>query len=294
MKRTSILLGMLGTLLLTGITSTSLAQLPFLTEITLISMGLVIMLLLSKGILQKKQESLACSLLFFSVMLLNTLFLYILSKQELLFFTTMFLSILGILFTLYNMKNDTPLSIPEKKELKKEDKKEKTEETIYPLQIVDLPILKSEETPLEKPLQPLARTYVVTMPKEEKKIRQAKKKTRRKTQKKKIRRTKKKVKKIRYPQYGLTKIEGIAKIQAGKLRKTKVRNTAQLLKKGATPQGRKDLAKKSRISPKLILKWVNMCDLLRVKGIGEEYSELLERAGVDTVPEIKQRNAEKL
>ena len=59
-----------------------------------------------------------------------------------------------------------------------------------------------------------------------------------------------------------------------------------LLEKGATPKGRKEIAEKSGISDALILKWANRADLFRVKGIGEEYSDLLEAAGVDTVPEL--------
>jgi predicted flap endonuclease-1-like 5' DNA nuclease len=54
---------------------------------------------------------------------------------------------------------------------------------------------------------------------------------------------------------------------------------------------RKDLAEKTSISPKLILKWVNNSDLFRVKGVGEEYADLLEKAGVDTVVELSTRDA---
>jgi predicted flap endonuclease-1-like 5' DNA nuclease len=67
-----------------------------------------------------------------------------------------------------------------------------------------------------------------------------------------------------------------------------------LLEKGAMPQGRQELAEATGISDKLILEWVNLADLMRIKGIGEEYSDLLEEAGVDTVPELAQRNAENL
>jgi predicted flap endonuclease-1-like 5' DNA nuclease len=66
------------------------------------------------------------------------------------------------------------------------------------------------------------------------------------------------------------------------------------LKKGATPQGRAELEEKTGISHDLILEWVNLCDLFRIKGVGEEYSDLLEEAGVDTVPELAQRNPENL
>jgi predicted flap endonuclease-1-like 5' DNA nuclease len=59
---------------------------------------------------------------------------------------------------------------------------------------------------------------------------------------------------------------------------------------GSTPKGRKSLADETDINGKLILKWVNRADLFRIKGIGEEYADLLEVAGVDTVPELAQRN----
>ncbi len=60
------------------------------------------------------------------------------------------------------------------------------------------------------------------------------------------------------------------------------------------PPGRKHLAEKTGINESTILKWVNMADLFRVKGIGSEYSELLEKSGVDTVKELRNRNAENL
>jgi len=67
-----------------------------------------------------------------------------------------------------------------------------------------------------------------------------------------------------------------------------------MLAKGATPEGRKWLAEQSGISDKLILKWLNRADLGRIKGIGSEYADLLEAAGVDTVPELAQRRADNL
>ena len=69
---------------------------------------------------------------------------------------------------------------------------------------------------------------------------------------------------------------------------------ADLLEQGKTPSGRKKLAEATGISEKLILKWVNFSDLFRVKGIGPEYSELLEKAGVDTVKELRHRVPENL
>jgi predicted flap endonuclease-1-like 5' DNA nuclease len=92
----------------------------------------------------------------------------------------------------------------------------------------------------------------------------------------------------------LTEVEGIGEIYAQKLQEAGIRTTQALLEKGATPQGRKEIAEKTDISEKLILEWVNHVDLFRIKGVGEEYSDLLEEAGVDTVPELAQRNAEHL
>lgn len=92
----------------------------------------------------------------------------------------------------------------------------------------------------------------------------------------------------------LEKVEGIGDVYAGKLRKAGVRSTNSLLKKGASPLGRKDLAVASGIDGTLLLEWINHCDLFRIKGVSEEYADLLEEAGVDTVPELAQRNADNL
>ncbi len=92
----------------------------------------------------------------------------------------------------------------------------------------------------------------------------------------------------------LLKVEGIAETYAGKLAKAGISSTEALLEKGATPKGRKEISEKTRISEKLVLEWVNHVDLFRIKGVGEEYSDLLEEAGVDTVPELAQRNPENL
>ena len=86
-------------------------------------------------------------------------------------------------------------------------------------------------------------------------------------------------------------VEGIGPKFAEKLIKEGVTTTEALLKAGATPKGRKDLAEKTGIGDALILKWVNHVDLYRIKGVGSEYSELLEAAGVDTVVELAQRKA---
>jgi len=92
----------------------------------------------------------------------------------------------------------------------------------------------------------------------------------------------------------ISDIEGIGATYAQKLSEIGIMTVEALLKQGATKKGRKEIAEKSSIADKQILKWVNRADLTRVKGIGEEYADLLEVAGVDTVPELGQRNAENL
>ena len=92
----------------------------------------------------------------------------------------------------------------------------------------------------------------------------------------------------------LIDIEGIGPVYAVKLQEAGVGSAEALLEMGATPKGRKDIAEKSGISDSLILEWVNHVDLYRIRGVGSEYSDLLEEAGVDTVPELAQRNAEHL
>lgn len=92
----------------------------------------------------------------------------------------------------------------------------------------------------------------------------------------------------------LEQVEGIGLKYANDLRKAGVRSTASLLEKGATPAGRKEIASASGIGKALILEWVNHVDLFRIKGVGEEYADLLEEAGVDTVVELAQRNPDNL
>lgn len=89
-------------------------------------------------------------------------------------------------------------------------------------------------------------------------------------------------------------IEGIGPTYAAKLGEAGIRTTEGLLKAGASRKGRMDLAEKTGITDSKILEWVNRADLMRVKGVGEEYSDLLEAAGVDTVKELRNRNAENL
>ena len=86
-------------------------------------------------------------------------------------------------------------------------------------------------------------------------------------------------------------IEGIGPAYAAKLAKAGVRTVDGLLKEGATPKGRKEIAEASKVDQTLILGWVNRADLYRIKGVGAQYSDLLEKAGVDTVVELSKRVA---
>ncbi len=92
----------------------------------------------------------------------------------------------------------------------------------------------------------------------------------------------------------LVEIEGIGPVNAEKLTTAGVASVAALLEAGSTPKGRKELAAKADVSEKLILEWVNHADLFRIKGVGSEYADLLEAAGVDTVVELAGRKPENL
>ncbi len=89
-------------------------------------------------------------------------------------------------------------------------------------------------------------------------------------------------------------IEGIGPVYGAKLQDAGITTTQALLKSTGTPSDRKDLAAATDIDATLILKWANRADFFRIKGVGEEYSDLLEASGVDTVPELAQRNPENL
>lgn len=90
--------------------------------------------------------------------------------------------------------------------------------------------------------------------------------------------------------YPIASIEGIGPVMTEKLKKIGIRTTAALLARARHAKGRKQLAAASGIDEQHILRWTNIADLMRVRGVGEEYSELLEAAGVDTVKELKHRN----
>ena len=92
----------------------------------------------------------------------------------------------------------------------------------------------------------------------------------------------------------IVQIEGIGPTYAQKLNNEGITTTDELLDTGATPEGRAALAEKTGITETLILEWVNLADLMRIRGVGEEYSDLLEEAGVDTVAELARRNPDNL
>jgi predicted flap endonuclease-1-like 5' DNA nuclease len=89
-------------------------------------------------------------------------------------------------------------------------------------------------------------------------------------------------------------IEGIGPVIAKKLSSAGIKSVEALLKRGATPKGREEVVKETGLGHKEILEWVNRADLYRIKGIGSEYSDLLENAGVDTVVELSKRDAKNL
>lgn len=90
------------------------------------------------------------------------------------------------------------------------------------------------------------------------------------------------------------KVEGIGEKHALRLKDAGIVTTDQLLSLCRTPKERKAVAEKTGIDEQKILEWANRVDLFRIKGVGEEYSDLLEAAGVDTVPELARRNPENL
>ncbi|HEX6032474.1 MAG TPA: DUF4332 domain-containing protein [Tepidiformaceae bacterium] len=93
---------------------------------------------------------------------------------------------------------------------------------------------------------------------------------------------------------GIIEIEGIGPAFEAKLKASGVETVEALLREGGTRVGRGTLAAKTGVDEDRILEWVNRADLMRVKGVGSEFSDLLEAAGVDTVKELAQRNAANL
>jgi predicted flap endonuclease-1-like 5' DNA nuclease len=94
--------------------------------------------------------------------------------------------------------------------------------------------------------------------------------------------------------YTVEEIEGIGPAYAKKLADAGIATTDNLLDACGDAKGREAVAAKTGISAKVLLTWANMADLMRISGVGEEYSQLLEAAGIDTVKELRNRNAENL
>ena len=89
-------------------------------------------------------------------------------------------------------------------------------------------------------------------------------------------------------------VEGIGPKYAGILKQQGIETTEKLLQAASSRTGRKALSEKTTINESYILKWVNMCDLFRINGVAGQYAELLEGAGVDTIKELRHRNADNL
>jgi len=94
--------------------------------------------------------------------------------------------------------------------------------------------------------------------------------------------------------YPIKDLEGIGPAYGDKLAQVGIRTTQGFLDHCASRGGRKRIAEATGISEKLLLSWANLADLMRIKGIGPQFSELLEAAGVDTIKELRTRNATNL
>ena len=94
--------------------------------------------------------------------------------------------------------------------------------------------------------------------------------------------------------YKIIDIEGVGEVYAQKLNEAGIIKVSELLDRCANPKGREELAEQTGISEKLILRWTNHADLFRIKGVGPQFAELLEVAGVDTVKEFRHRVPENL
>lgn len=92
----------------------------------------------------------------------------------------------------------------------------------------------------------------------------------------------------------LEEIQGIGPAHADDLRRDGIGSVSALLKKGATRAGRLEMAKATGLSEARILQWVNHADLIRIKGVGSQYADLLEQSGVDSVANLAGRNPRSL
>ncbi|MCP3981402.1 MAG: DUF4332 domain-containing protein [bacterium] len=94
--------------------------------------------------------------------------------------------------------------------------------------------------------------------------------------------------------YKIDQIEGIGPSYSEKLGGAQISSTDDLLRLCCDARGRKAVAEKTGVSEKLLLEWSNMADMMRISGVGPQFAELLEASGVDTVKELRNRNAENL
>jgi len=94
--------------------------------------------------------------------------------------------------------------------------------------------------------------------------------------------------------YAIMDIEGIGPLMGAKLKKVGIRTASKLLEAAKTAKGRKALAAKLDVDERTVLRWANLVDRMRIKGVGEDYAQLLQAVGVDTVKELKYRNVAKL
>jgi len=94
--------------------------------------------------------------------------------------------------------------------------------------------------------------------------------------------------------YPITDLDGVEGEVAEQLKSMGIRTTEKLLERAKDAKGRKDLSTKLKLDEKLILRWANMADRMRIKGMGKEYAALLRLVGVETVRELTYRNPDRL
>jgi predicted flap endonuclease-1-like 5' DNA nuclease len=92
----------------------------------------------------------------------------------------------------------------------------------------------------------------------------------------------------------ISAIRAIRHRDATKLRKARVRTTDALLTQAATRRGRADISERTSIPTTDLLRWAHQADLMRIKGVGSEYADLLSATGVDTIKTLRRRNAANL
>ena len=94
--------------------------------------------------------------------------------------------------------------------------------------------------------------------------------------------------------YSLSAIAGIGPAMTARLKALGIRTTERLLEASQSARDRRVLAEKLGVDEQTVLRWANLTDRMRIKGVREPYAELLKDAGVDTVRELKYRNPGRL